>query len=339
MTSANTSSQKIFSGRQRVLFNSLVTAGGLFLVLLALPFLLEIGRSEALADEPVQTVPVVLSEFTIQPTSFAFGAGDRVVFEIENRGAIAHEFRLTSRVSAGAHAEGGHDGHDDSAGGSDEGGDIWRLINPGQTETLEVSFDEHSPYDLVACMLPGHYEAGMTQPLRIAGVMAHAVADDHGADDHGADDPVMTDDHGADDPAMTDDHGADDHAMADDHEDGATTVTEVDREVFIFMDEFEFDPPNIEVVRGETVRFTIINAGGLRHEFRLTTEHAALEHVGSAGPGHHPEDAGDLIVALDPGAAGTLVVTFDDDVVFDTLACFLDDHYQSGLSASLTITS
>ncbi|MDH3605484.1 MAG: hypothetical protein OER12_00650, partial [Acidimicrobiia bacterium] len=115
------------------------------------------------------------------------------------------------------------------------------------------------------------------------------------------------------------------------------SMIEADREVLIFMDEFEFDPDSIQVERGETVRFTVINAGELPHEFRFTTEHAALEHVALDDPGHHP-DAGDLVLALDPGAAGMLVVAFDDDAAFDTLACFLDDHYQQGLSAPLMIT-
>lgn len=320
VTNANPNPEAIFEGGQRVLVYSLVSVSGLFLIMMALPFLLGSGPAdEALADDGVREIEVILTEFTIQPTSFAFDAGDRVKFVIENRGGVVHEFRLTSLSSATAHAEGGHEGHHDSEAGTDEAGDVLLLVNPKQTETLEVTFDEHSVFDLAACLLPGHFEAGMTSPLSIAGVMVHADdAHDHATDDH------ATDDH------TTDAAHDDDHAMDD--------MPTADREIFIFMDEFAFDPSNIEVARGETVSFTIINAGQLAHEFRFTTEHVALEHV-AGGDGHHTGDDGDLVVALEPGAAGTLVVHFDEAIEFDTIACFLDDHYESGLSAPLTVTS
>ncbi len=363
VTNANPNPEAIFEGGQRVLVYSLVSVSGLFLIMMALPFLLGSGPAdEALADDGVREIEVILTEFTIQPTSFAFDAGDRVKFVIENRGGVVHEFRLTSLSSATAHAEGGHEGHHDSEAGTDEAGDVLLLVNPKQTETLEVTFDEHSVFDLAACLLPGHFEAGMTSPLSIAGVMVHAddahdhATDDHATDDHTTDaahdDDHATDDHTTD-AAHDDDHAMDDttdaahdddHAMDDmtddahDDDHAMDDMPTADREIFIFMDEFAFDPSNIEVARGETVSFTIINAGQLAHEFRFTTEHVALEHV-AGGDGHHTGDDGDLVVALEPGAAGTLVVHFDEAIEFDTIACFLDDHYESGLSAPLTVTS
>ncbi len=387
MTSHKPNTQQIFEGGPRTLFYGLVTAGGLSLLLMALPFFSQDAAGNALAAEGPQEVQVVLTEFTIQPASFSFEAGDQVVFVVENQGQVAHEFRLTSGSSATAHAEGGHEGHDDSAGGTDEHGDVWLLVDPKQTETLEITFDEHSTFDLAACLLPGHYEEGMTSRLSIAGLMvmaddghAHGAEDDHATEDHAdaAEDDHATEDHAdaagddhatedhadaaGDDHATEDhadaaeDHATEDHAdaaedhlatedhadAAEDHhatEDHAMDAAVVDREVLIFMDEYEFDPPDLELRRGDTVRFTIINAGDLTHEFRFTTEHAAEEHLAGSSDGHHAADNGDLMALIDPGAAATLTVTFDGDTALDLVACFLDNHLESGMSAPLTITS
>lgn len=188
--------------------------GALFLVLLAVPFLFgNEPAGGALAEEAVREVNVVLTEFTIEPTSLSFEAGDHVKFVVENRGSVAHEFRLTTTSGAEAHVAEGHEGHTGS-GGEDEDGVGWLLVCPRQTETLEVVFDEHSVFDMVACLLPGHYEQGMSSPLTIAGVMAHEMDSGHemGADEHQDD---HQNDGGEDDASMDDededhDHGTDD---------------------------------------------------------------------------------------------------------------------------------
>ena len=216
---------QIFEGGERVLFRSLVAIGVLFLVLLAVPFLFDNEPAgNALAEDAVREVKVVLTEFTIEPTSLSFEAGDHVKFVVENRGSVAQEFRLTTRSGAEAHVDEGHQGHTES-GGEDEDGIGWLVVYPRQTETLEVVFDEHSVFDMVACLLPGHYEQGMSSPLTIAGVMAPEMDTDHDMDDGHVDDPGMEDDahdHERDDDAVDDgavDDGHMDDGAMDDEED------------------------------------------------------------------------------------------------------------------------
>ncbi|NNC93867.1 MAG: hypothetical protein HKN80_15395 [Acidimicrobiia bacterium] len=218
---AGSKPQQIFEGGQRALFHTLVGFGGLFLIVLVVPFLLGNQAAEGASEEDVREVNVVLTEFRIEPTSLAFEAGDHVRFVVENRGSIPHEFRLTTMSDADGHVAAGHEGHGEE-GGEDADGVAWLLVYPKQTETLEVIFDEHSTFDMVACLLPGHYEAGMTSPLNISGVAEHSMDGTHemdesdmsnGLDDgtHKMDDPEMGDGMGdADTDEEDHDHGTDD---------------------------------------------------------------------------------------------------------------------------------
>jgi uncharacterized cupredoxin-like copper-binding protein len=199
---------QIFDGGQRILFHTLVGLGGLFLIVLLAPFIFGDDAAEGASDEAVREVNVVLTEFRIEPTSLSFSAGDHVRFVVENRGSVAHEFRLTTMSDAADHVTAGHEGHSEEAG-EDADGVGWLLVYPKQTETLEIVFDEHSAFDMVACLLPGHYEAGMTSALNVEGVMEHDMEETHEMDHSD-----MSDTHEMDDAGMDDTHEMDE----EDHE-------------------------------------------------------------------------------------------------------------------------
>ena len=49
-----------------------------------------------------------------------------------------------------------------------EGGDVFIIVKPGETGEVEMTFPEDaSLYTEVSCLLPGHYENGMTAPLTV----------------------------------------------------------------------------------------------------------------------------------------------------------------------------
>lgn len=142
----------------------------------------------------------------------------------------------------------------------------------------------------------------------------------------------------------TDDHDDADHGDETDHGDDADrepTAT-VDRTIDVVMTEFAFEPASFDVAAGETITFKLINKGLIEHEFRLTTEHAAAEHIASGHEGHD-EDASasehehDGHISLVPaGATVEMTVTFESAGQFDTVACLIPGHYEAGMTAPLS---
>ena len=153
-----------------------------------------------------------------------------------------------------------------------------------------------------------------------------------------------TDDHhaGDTDVAPHDDTATDDHHAGDTdvapHDDDATIVE-------ISVTEFSFDHDAFAVKAGETISFVVTNEGRVDHEFRLTTEHAAQEHLEThqgdhaahmaAEEGHHAE----YLVHVPPGATESMTVTFDHDMEFDVAGCLLPGHWEAGLHAPMTVES
>jgi uncharacterized cupredoxin-like copper-binding protein len=120
--------------------------------------------------EAGRTVQVAMAEFVFNPTEVAVSKGETVLFEVTNDGVIEHEFRLTTEHAAMEHMAAGHQGHGDEAvAGEPDHGEVILLVAPGETGTITVTFDHDADFDLMACMLPGHYEAGMHAPLTLEG--------------------------------------------------------------------------------------------------------------------------------------------------------------------------
>ena len=110
------------------------------------------------------------------------------------------------------------------------------------------------------------------------------------------------------------------------------------------MNEWSYEPANLTVAAGETVEFVVTNEGEIQHEFRLTTEHAAMEHIASGHDGHHDEESsssghehGEVILLVDPGATESITVHFDGHSDYDIVACLLPDHYEAGMHTGLTL--
>ncbi len=120
---------------------------------------------------------------------------------------------------------------------------------------------------------------------------------------------------------------------------------DVTSEYTIILSEFGFDPSELDLTPGETVRFTLINEGVVLHEFRLTSEHKAEEHIASGHADHgdegaeteegHHEDA-DILVNVAGGATRTVEMTLPtDEVELDQVACLIPGHYEAGMFASI----
>ena len=89
-----------------------------------------------------RTIDITLTEWSITP--FTVKDGETVTFNVTNEGNIIHEFKLTKPED--------HHNHDHD---SDH---ISAILAPGETMIFTITIDG---YTQAACLLPGHYEAGM----------------------------------------------------------------------------------------------------------------------------------------------------------------------------------
>lgn len=127
----------------------------------------EVAHSDEEAGDDggeVREIEVVTSEFAFSPTSFTVTEGETVRFIVHNEGVAPHEFRLTTPDEAQDHIAAGHADH---GGESGDHAEAVVLVDPGATEILEVMFHDSAEYTMAACLLPGHFEAGMKAELEI----------------------------------------------------------------------------------------------------------------------------------------------------------------------------
>ena len=116
------------------------------------------------SDERV--VHVTMTEFAFDPAALTVSAGETVRFVIVNEGSIPHEFRLSNTHRIEEHLASGHADHEEAGGHHDEGGDVFIEVAAGDTDELVFTFPtDIALYADVACLIPGHYEAGMVGTL------------------------------------------------------------------------------------------------------------------------------------------------------------------------------
>ncbi|MDI9335020.1 MAG: plastocyanin/azurin family copper-binding protein [Cytophagales bacterium] len=111
------------------------------------------------------------------------------------------------------------------------------------------------------------------------------------------------------------------------------------RDVTIEMsDQMQFSPNQLKVKQGETIRFTLINKGKVRHEWVIGNEKELLEHADQmkkAGASPHKHDMANAI-SVAAGAQGTLTWTFAAAGTL-AMACFEPGHYEAGMRGVIDV--
>jgi len=108
------------------------------------------------------------------PSNIMVRAGETIRFVVHNAGQTAHEMVLGNDADIGAHAEAmrqgqGHgDGHQHGTGAA-------ITVPAGQSGELVVKFDQATTLQM-ACLIPGHYEAGMRGTIRVSASETPAAA-------------------------------------------------------------------------------------------------------------------------------------------------------------------
>ena len=113
-------------------------------------------------------------------------------------------------------------------------------------------------------------------------------------------------------------------------------MSDVIRTITVVMQGSRFLPGTIDVKRGETIRFVIINRDPIAHEFVLgdAAEQAAHEKEMASMPGMPMTDPNGIAVA--PGKTGVFIWMFTQSGQLQ-YACHLPGHYQDGMFGQLNI--
>lgn len=125
-----------------------------------------VGMSEEYIPEAVGEVEasfvVHLSDFAFDGEGLTLAPGSTIELTLVNEGMLIHEFRLTTAHRAAEHVASGHADHGDEGEGHHEDRDVIVNVGPGETRTVVMTLPDHGdPFDQIACLIPGHYEAGM----------------------------------------------------------------------------------------------------------------------------------------------------------------------------------
>ena len=112
-----------------------------------------VAAGDGSSAEPM-TVEVTLSDLDISPASIDVKAGQEVILEVTNEGAMPHDVKVEGTTGS-------------------------RMLEPGETETVSIGTVDASTE--AWCTVPGHKEAGMVMAIEVTGVPAdgagHLVAD------------------------------------------------------------------------------------------------------------------------------------------------------------------
>ena len=113
----------------------------------------------------------------------------------------------------------------------------------------------------------------------------------------------------------------------------------VDRTIAITMRELSFDPSSVAVKRGETIRFVVVNASPIDHDFTIGDAKTEAEHRGEmaemiAMGMTHGDEANAIM--LKPGQRKELVWKFSKPgkLEFD---CNIPGHSESGMKGTIDV--
>lgn len=102
------------------------------------------------------------------------------------------------------------------------------------------------------------------------------------------------------------------------------------------LDTMRFEPSEIVVKSGQTVKFVITNTGKMRHEFGIgtQTEQKAHAEMMMADPEMKHEDGS--VMTVEPGQTQELTWRFGKAGVYEA-ACQVPGHYPAGMLARVVV--
>ena len=116
-------------------------------------------------------------------------------------------------------------------------------------------------------------------------------------------------------------------------------AAKVNRTIAVEMsDAMRYTPSDIEVKKGETIRFAVKNSGHVKHEMTLGTEKELLEHLAvmKRFPNMEHDEPGKLTLA--PGQQGEIIWQFTKTGVVD-FACLMPGHFEAGMKGKVKVAA
>lgn len=101
-------------------------------------------------------------------------------------------------------------------------------------------------------------------------------------------------------------------------------------------DTMRYKPASINVKRGETIRFEVVNKGKIKHEFVLGQAKSLREHAETMRKFPDMEHADPNQVEVEPGKTGELVWQFTKPGKFD-FACLIPGHFEAGMKGKVSV--
>jgi uncharacterized cupredoxin-like copper-binding protein len=107
--------------------------------------------------------------------------------------------------------------------------------------------------------------------------------------------------------------------------------------IAVKMFEMRIKPSEFRVKSGQTVKFSVTNAGAIRHEFGIGTQEEQKAHAEMmlADPTMKHEDGS--VITVEPGETKELVWRFGKPGVYEA-ACQVPGHYPAGMLARIVVT-
>jgi uncharacterized cupredoxin-like copper-binding protein len=117
----------------------------------------------------------------------------------------------------------------------------------------------------------------------------------------------------------------------------AGVASKATRTVTVEMaDNMRYTPSEIQVKKGETVRFVVKNVGKVRHELSLGTEKELLEHLEQMKKNPGMEHDEPSKITLDAGKQGEIVWQFTKAGTVN-FACLMPGHFEAGMKGQVKV--
>ena len=108
------------------------------------------------------------------------------------------------------------------------------------------------------------------------------------------------------------------------------------REIVVLMNEMDYTPATIEVIRGEQIRFVIRNVGTEAHEFLLATTAENLKHGEAMKKNPDMEHAEPNGLRLDAKKSGEILWKFTKVGTFE-YSCLIPTHREFGMIGKVIV--
>jgi len=101
-------------------------------------------------------------------------------------------------------------------------------------------------------------------------------------------------------------------------------------------DTMRFSPSELEINKGDVVKFVVSNDGALQHEFVLGTADSLSEHADLMIKFPNMEHEEPYMAHVDPGTVMEIIWQFTESGTFE-FGCLLPGHFQAGMKGTIKI--